>query len=595
VNANSKIVEEFHKIAKDEGILWFWVGLLVKKNVGEDKFGAITNDKKIEQKIFEALSQLSKSERLSFLSLLDHEKYINSFKKVLKIFKYLIEFTIPKSTSDLINLYEKVSSFQYKNISNIYFAEHEMYQFMIRLLEIRDNITIYNPAFGPGRFFFEVLKENDTVKISGSEINETHFLIANTVLSLMGYDNSGLNCKNAILAKNFPSEKFDRIFIEPPLGVNLEKEKIHEYSVATYKLGWPEKLEIALLEAGIELLKDDGLLAAVLSEHFFCRNELTKEIRKALINENLLDGIIKLPTVNKNIDKVILVVLKKNRKTNQVTFMDLSESYEALRSKESEQLIKNYLSKKTIQGIMKIVNPEEIKQKSHNLLPTLYIHENESLDFLIEESISNKSVRLGEIAKLFSGININSEKLSNDSELRTFVDSFMLKPSSIDVRGWIELYIDEKSMKLLSKNEQLLEKLKISKNRLLKNGDIIIVSRGGIGKVGYTDAFIAKFKPFPGNNLIVIRLKNKKKYPPRILFEYLRSDSIKKWIESEVGSRKTLNIKELNNLPVPRFSEDFSIESELSSIEKTAFEIRSKLSELDKNSKKLLVDLLRKK
>jgi len=236
VNANSKIVEEFHKIAKDEGILWFWVGLLVKKNVGEDKFGAITNDKKIEQKIFEALSQLSKSERLSFLSLLDHEKYINSFKKVLKIFKSLIEFTIPKSTSDLINLYEKVSSFQYKNISNIYFAEHEMYQFMIRLLEIRDNITIYNPAFGPGRFFFEVLKENDTVKISGSEINETHFLIANTVLSLMGYDNSGLNCKNAILAKNFPSEKFDRIFIEPPLGVNLEKEKIHEYSVATYKL-----------------------------------------------------------------------------------------------------------------------------------------------------------------------------------------------------------------------------------------------------------------------------------------------------------------------------------------------------------------------
>ena len=108
-------------------------------------------------------------------------------------------------------------------------------------------------------------------------------------------------------------------------------------------------------------------------------------------------------------------------------------------------------------------------------------------------------------------------------------------------------------------------------------------------------AFIAKSKPFPGNNLIVIRLKNKKKYPPRILFEYLRSDSIKKWIESEVGSRKTLNIKELNNLPVPRFSEDFSIESELSSIEKTASEIRSKLAELDKNSKKLLVDLLRKK
>lgn len=591
----AKIARDFYNSAKADGILCFWIGLLLKKSVGEEKFAAIVNNKNFGEELFKNFRQISQGERLSFLSLLEQEKYIGLFKKNLKNLRELLKVPFPGSTVELIELYEKTSDMlQKKRNENIYSIKREMYRFVIELMEIQSNATIYDPTFDLGRFFVEVLKENFNAKISGDEVNETYFLITNTFFYLVGQDNSGLNRKDITLAKNFPSEKFDRIFIEPPLGVNLEKEKIQEYYVATYRLGWPERLEVALLEAGIELLKDDGILAAVLSERFFCRNEIMKGIRKELVESNLLDGIIKLPTNNKKADEAILVILKKSRKTDRIAFLDLSKSPESFKSRELDRIAKNYRSKKDLQGMMKTVNSEDIKKKNYNLLPALYIYGDDNLDYLIEEFISNQSISLGDIAELFTGLNINNSIISKDSELKDFVEIFMVKPSSINSKGWIEFYSDEKAKKIGSKSETLISKLNIGNDKLLQNGDIVMVSRGGIGKVGYVDGFISKYSIFPGNNLIVIRIKDKKKYPPRILFEYLKSNSVKQWIEIEVKANKLINIKDLKKLLVPRFSIDPNIESELDDIEKTAFDIQKKLSCFDEKTKKVLVDLVRK-
>ncbi|MGY3724356.1 type I restriction enzyme M protein [Granulicatella balaenopterae] len=319
-----------------------------------------------------------------------------------------------------------------------FYTPHQVSQILAKLVTINlpeDNeyFSVYDPTMGSGSLLLTVGNElpeerRKAIKYYGQELNTTTYNLArmNLMMHDVSYTNMSLNNADT-LESDWPDgvdkqgidqpRSFDAVVANPPYSAKwdnseakLKDPRFQEYG----KLAPASKADFAFILHSIYHLNNTGTMAIVLPHGVLFRGAAEGKIRQVLIEKNYLDAVIGLPAnlfYGTSIPTTILV-LKKNRPTKDVLFIDASNEFEKgknqnkLTEEQIDKIVETYKAKEFVDKYAYNASIDEIKENDYNLNIPRYVdtfEEEEPID--IDEVNNLLKQDTEEIAKLEAEIN----------------------------------------------------------------------------------------------------------------------------------------------------------------------------------------------
>jgi len=295
--------------------------------------------------------------------------------------------------------------------SGEFYTPPEVSTLMANILQPKKGDRICDPTCGSGSLLLKCAKEvrvrlkSEDFSLYGQEnIGET-FALCRMNMYLHEVDNAEIKWGDTIrtpkLLENDKLMKFNIVTANPPFSLDKwGADTAANDKYGRFYRGVPPKTkgDYAFVTHMIEILDDkNGRMAVVVPHGVLFRGSSEGKIRQKLIEENLLDTVIGLPSnlfFGTGIPAAILV-FKKNKKSKDVLFIDASREYEdnknqnRLRDEDIEKIYNVYLERKSIDKYAYIASVKEIKENDYNLNIPRYV------DTFVEE----EEVNINEVQK----------------------------------------------------------------------------------------------------------------------------------------------------------------------------------------------------
>lgn len=237
---------------------------------------------------------------------------------------------------------------------------------------------VYDPFCGTASILHQLSDNYEDLIYFGQDVSVFSTLIARVNYeACFGYD-SHISCKDSVREWDF--HYFDAVVSCPPLGVKLsEAEKDFLYDEFHYKVKSLE--ELFFLRS---LKRNDPHLMICLTSHGFSFRDGEKEIRKELVERNLLDTIVSLPAnlLYGTSVPCLLFVCKKDRGENDFIKIVHAEDFILGKTKQERTFdIERFISviESNSSDYCVNVKTEELRNFDYILNPALYINKNFNL------------------------------------------------------------------------------------------------------------------------------------------------------------------------------------------------------------------------
>lgn len=292
-----------------------------------------------------------------------------------------------------------------------FFTPRSISVLLAKLANPQKGARICDPACGSGSLLITAANEvgSNDYSLFGQESTGATYALARMNMFLHGIDSARIEwcdtLNNPQLIEGDKLMQFDIVVANPPFSLDKwgeENAKSDKFN--RFHRGIPPKSkgDFAFILHMIEAAKKcSGRVAVIIPHGVLFRSSSEGRIREALINENLLDGVIGLPTQlfqSTGIPVAILVFDRsreiggKNQNRKDVVFIDASCDFEAnknqnkLRNEDIEKIIKTYRERTAIDKYSYIASLDEIRQNDYNLNIPRYVK-----NFEEEEEIDLKS------------------------------------------------------------------------------------------------------------------------------------------------------------------------------------------------------------
>lgn len=429
------------------------------------------------------------------------------------------------------------------------------------VLEI-ENGTVYDGVCGNGDFLIEANNSSKTndIKLYGQEYHLKRWMMAQINLRMNGIKNFNIEYGDTLKDPKFREglklDKFDYVTMNIPFGMRAEKyEEIQEDLYGRYKYGVPSKinLDYAFIQHGIASLNENGKAAIVVPMGVLFREAAEGKIRRNLVNDDIIEGIISLPPVFTNTSiPVAIMVLNKNKKENMkekiffVKAEDLGSKERrttVLSDEEINKIVNVYINKKEEDKFSKLVGINEIEENNYNLTVGKYI-----IDYTVEteEGVinldinkfesENSTVNFKDIAKFERGMNLPkaSEESTKTHKAITLSD------------------VQDGELILENLTDIELNDVKRIEKYTVKKGDILLSCRGNAIK-------IAVVEDIPDNIIVsnnFIKITPNYNINPYFIKEYLESPIGQYYLNlKQTGTTiKVLSATDLYDMKVPMLS-----------------------------------------
>ncbi|WP_312113583.1 type I restriction-modification system subunit M [Brevibacillus reuszeri] len=262
---------------------------------------------------------------------------------------------------------------------------------------------IYDPTMGSGSLMLNIrqfLSNPEKVYFHGQELNTTTYNLARMNLILHNVDREQMRLNNGdTLDADWPTDEpflFNAVVMNPPYSANwsasdkfLSDPRFERYG----KLAPKSKADFAFLLHGYYHLKDSGTMGIVLPHGVLFRGAAEGIIRKVLLEMGAIEAVIGLPAnvfYGTGIPTVVLI-LKKNRASRDVLFIDASNDYEkqknqnTLLQQDILKIVDAYKRRENIVKYAHLANFDEIVANDYNLNVPRYVdtfEEEEQIDIL---------------------------------------------------------------------------------------------------------------------------------------------------------------------------------------------------------------------
>ena len=321
-----------------------------------------------------------------------------------------------------------------------FYTPHEVSLLMSEIVadHLKDlkEIKIYDPTSGSGSLLINIgssvarhIDDENSIKYFAQELKENTYNLTRMNMVMRGILPDNIITRNAdtleddwpYFEDNDPVNTYDPLYVDavvsnPPYSQAWDQtNKESDPRYAQFGLAPKSKADYAFLLHDLYHLKPSGIMTIVLPHGVLFRGGEEEKIRKNLIEYNNIDAIIGLPA---NIFfgtgiPTIIMVLKKNRATDDVLIIDASKGFakvgknNKLRASDIKRIADTVKERRDTPKFSRIVSKDEIRSNEYNLNIPRYVDSSE-----LAESWDIYSLMLGGIPE------------SEINELRTYWDAF---------------------------------------------------------------------------------------------------------------------------------------------------------------------------
>ena len=321
-----------------------------------------------------------------------------------------------------------------------FFTPQEVGELLARIVigDKKEVNKVYDPACGSGGLllkFAKILgKENVRQGFFGQEINLTTYNLAriNMFLHDINYNHFNIARGDTLIhPKHWDDEPFDAIVSNPPYSIKWAGKSnpllINDERYAPAGVLAPEsKADLAFTMHMLSWLSPNGTAAIVEFPGVLYRSGAEQKIRKYMIDNNFVDTVIQLPSdlfFGTSIATCILV-LKKNKKDNNILFVDASDEFvrNTNKNKLSDENINNIVNllknRKSVENKAYLAPYEEIKENDYNISVNSYLKkvtEEEQIDIKklnkqIKEIVEKENITRSELDKIIAELESDSNE-----------------------------------------------------------------------------------------------------------------------------------------------------------------------------------------
>ena len=273
-----------------------------------------------------------------------------------------------------------------------FYTPSEVVWLLVSLLKPTAGMKIYDPTAGSGgmliqtRNYLDKHGENPRdLSLYGQEMNLSTWAICRMNMFLHGVLNADIRKGDTLgdpqHIKGGELMVFDRVIANPPFSLkNWGKEAADNDSYGRYPYGTPpkDKGELAFIQHMIASLNAEGKMGVVVPHGVLFRDKSEKTIRKGLLEDDLLEAVIGLPSAlfyGTGIPAALLVINKNKpqERKGKVLFINGELEYQEgknqnlLREKDIQHILQVYDAFEDEKRYSKVVSMDEIRENGYNL------------------------------------------------------------------------------------------------------------------------------------------------------------------------------------------------------------------------------------
>ena len=279
-----------------------------------------------------------------------------------------------------------------------FYTPAEVVRLLVQLTKPQAGNTVYDPAAGAGGFliqshlYVEEQGQNpNNLALYGQDSNGTVWSICN--MNLILHNISRFTIENAdtledpqIKDANGQVRKFDRVLANPPFAQNYSRanmkfpERFREWAPETGK-----KADLMFMQHMLSSLKPDGHMATIMPHGVLFRGGKERLIREILIEDDVIEAIISLPSglfygVGISVCVIVANKNKPDELRDKILFINADREYaegknqNKLRPEDIEKIDFVFTNKRTIDKYSRLVDKAEIsKEHDYNLNIRRYV------------------------------------------------------------------------------------------------------------------------------------------------------------------------------------------------------------------------------
>lgn len=487
--------------------------------------------------------------------------------------KFLAEqpFETKANRLNLLRSFDALLDTYIKHNFETYKTPNHIAKLMVELASPKQGESVYDPCFGTAGLLTAASDyvnqqialinpaDNNTICLSGIELNLSSYIIGMTRLVLAGVESPEIKLGNSlekIPQKNLQQEGFDIVLANPPFGFTtiINPQLLRYFPIMT------KDSTGMFIQHALANLRPGGRAVFVIPESFLFRGGAEQKLRKWLIDEHNVEAVIGLP---ENVffpitsTKCNIILLKCGKSTKKIRMMDASSFFE--KSKGRRPVV---ISNKKITELVEQIHSYEysdhcwditvasLAQTGFDLTPKRKLNILQKSLETIKSSV--ELITLKDCCEIINGVavglsnlpnrplettrvGINKQDKINDTEYIPFVGIKDINNGQINTSSsWTNIEITRRRGGIFK----------------LQLGDILLSKAGNIGKIGIVKE--GAEGALASQSLYALRADTTR-INPYFLNYYLNSIDCKDWFrENALGSAiGHLPKSIIEKLPIP--------------------------------------------
>ena len=390
-----------------------------------------------------------------------------------------------------------------------FYTPSEVVWLLVSLIKPKTGMKIYDPTVGSGgmlvqtRNYLKSQGENPhNLSLYGQENNRGTWAICRLNMFLHGVFNADIEYGDTLGdPKHLEDGKimvFDRVIANPPFSLKKWGKSFADNDpYGRYPYGTPPKDagDFAFIQHMVASLKADGVMGVVVPHGVLFRGSSEKKIRKGMLDDDLIEAVIGLPSslfYGTGIPAALLIINKKKSKErkNKIFFINGELEYEEgknqnkLREEDIKRILLTFDEYQDEKRYAKVVSIEEIRENDYNLNIRRYADtspppEQFDVKAILKGGIPVSEIEDDYIQETLQGMDVSSVFNKRDNEYYEF------KPE-IKTKEQIREFLNTDEQSIINQFERWWDKYQISlhqiDNQVRKSEEVM---RNYLKELGY--------------------------------------------------------------------------------------------------------------
>ena len=370
-----------------------------------------------------------------------------------------------------------------------FYTPSEVVLLLVSLLKPHAGMKVYDPTAGSGgmlvttRNYLASHKENPSnLSLFGQEMNLNTWAISKMNMFLHGVFSADIRKGDTLRdpqhIENGELMTFDRVIANPPFSLKKwGKDEADNDAFGRFPYGTPPKDagDLAFIQHMIASVNAEGMMGVVVPHGVLFRGASEKEIRKGILEDDLLEAVIGLPSslfYGTGIPAALLIINKNKaeERKNKVIFINSELEYEEgknqnkLRDSDIEKILNTFDNYEDIKRYSKVVDIEEIRENDHNLNIRRYADtspppENFDVKAILGGGIPVSEVEEEYIQETLQGMDVSCVFDRKDDDYYEF-------KSEIETKEQIREFLGTEEQAVISQFERWWDKYRVSLHEL---------------------------------------------------------------------------------------------------------------------------------